>query len=142
MGGSQAGDIVWTTLALPVLMSERAVGVLREGHFSGWDVVPVELRDKAGGPLPTYYYLCVQGRCGPIENSRSEKIDRIYPGGVFPVWKGLYFDAATWDGSDLFMPAGNVGWIFVVEAVKRAFEKAKMKNVLFTPLDEVERMKL
>ena len=40
------------------------------------------------------------------------------------------------------MPAGNLGWIFVVEAVKRAFEKAKVRNVVFTPLDEVERMKL
>jgi hypothetical protein len=32
--------------------------------------------------------------------------------------------------------------VFVVDEVKRAFEKAKVKNVLFTPLDEVERMKL
>jgi hypothetical protein len=142
MGAANPGDIVWSTLAMPLLLSERAVGVLREGNFSGWDVVPVELHGKAGERLPTYYYLCVRGRCGPIEDGRSEKVDKIYPGGVFPMWKGLYFDPATWDGSDLFMPAGNVGWIFVVEAVKRAFEKAKVKNVLFTPLDEVERMKL
>lgn len=142
MGAAKPGDIVWTTLAMPLLLSQRAVGVLREGEFSGWDVVGVDLHGRAGEQLPTYHYLCVRGRCGPIENFRSERIEKIYPGGVFPMWKGLYFDPVTWDGSDVFMPAGNVGWIFVVERVKRAFEKAKIKNVIFTRLEEVERLKL
>ena len=137
MGGTKPQDIIWTTYALPVLVSERVVGVLREGHFSGWDVVPVDLRDKAGEPLPTYYYLCIHGHCGPIDKSRSVKIDKIFPGGVFPVWMGLYFGESTWDGSDVFMAPGK-GFKFVVEPVKRALEKAKVRNVLFTPLDRVE----
>jgi len=137
MGGSNPQDIVWTTLALPMVVSERVVGILRESGFSGWDVLPVELRDKDGLLLPTYYYLRVRGRCGPIESGRSEKIDKIYPGGVFPIWRGLYFDAETWDGSDLFMAIG-AGFKFVVESVKHVFEEAKVKNVLFTPLNEVE----
>jgi len=142
MGASKPGDIIWSTLATPLLVSERVVSLLSEEGFSGWDVVAVELHDKAGDRLPIYYYLGVRGRCGPIRDDRSEKVDKIFPGGVFPVWKGLYFDPATWDGSDLFMPAGNVGWIFAVDPVKRAFERAKVKNVLFTPLDQVERMTL
>lgn len=142
MGAASPGDIIWTTSAVPILLSERIVGLLREGHFTGWDVVPVELRNRVGGILPTYYFLRVPGRCGPIDNERAVKFDKSMPGGVFPRWRGLYFDPATWDGSDLFMPTGNVGWIFVVEAVKKAFEKAKVKNVVFTALDQVERMKL
>jgi hypothetical protein len=142
MGSSRPGDIVWTTLAVPVLLSERIVGLLREGQFTGWDVVPVELQDKTGGTLPTYYFLRVRGRCGPIDNERSVKFDKIMPGGVFPRWRGLYFDPSTWDGCDVFTSASDIAWVFVVEAVKSAFEKAKVKNVLFTPLDEVERMKL
>lgn len=137
MGASQPGDIVWTTLALPVLLSERVVGVLREEGFTGWGVVPVDLRGKNGEPLPTYYYLCVRGRCGPSDVGRSTKVDKIYPGGVFPIWKGLYFDETTWDGSDFFVAAGT-GFKFIVEGVKRAFQKAKVKNALLTPLDEVE----
>lgn len=82
------------------------------------------------------------GRCGPIENSRSGKVDKIYPGVAFPVWHGLYFDPATWGTAPTFLCLRATGWIIVVEAVKRAFEKAKLKNVIFTPLDEVERMKL
>jgi len=137
MGASKPKDVVWTTLALPMLVSERVVGALREGHFSGWDIVPVELRGKSGELLPTYYYLCIRGHCGRIDSNRSQKIDKIYPGGVFPVWKGLYFDAATWDGSDVFTASGS-GFKFVVEAVKDALKTAKVKNVLLTPLDEVE----
>jgi hypothetical protein len=142
MGSSTPGDVVWTTLAVPILLSERVTGLLRERGFSGWDVVPVELKDKHGGALPTYYFLRAKGRCGLIDNSRSAKFDKIMPGGVFPRWRGLYFDPTTWDGSDVFTSSSDVAWVFVVEEVKRAFEKAKVKNVLFTPLDEVERVKL
>jgi hypothetical protein len=51
---------------------------------------------------------------------------------------GLLFDPASWDGSDLFMPAGKNSWKFVVQEVKEAFEKAKVRNIDFTPLDQME----
>jgi hypothetical protein len=38
------------------------------------------------------------------------------------------------------MPAGKMGFIFLVEAVKQALEKSKIQNVEFTPLDKVERL--
>jgi hypothetical protein len=138
VGFSAPADIIHTTFAAPVLVSDRVLGILKLGEFTGWDTYPVKVFGKEGVPMPGYSGLAVRGRCGPIDRGLSKKIDKIYPGGVFPVWRGMYFDAATWDGSDVFMPAGNGGWIFVVEAVKRAFDKAKVKNVRFTPLDEVE----
>lgn len=61
------------------------------------------------------------------------------PGGVFPYWRGLYFDPDTWDGSDIFMPGGRTGWVFVLDHVRDALEKAHVKNVAFQRLDEVER---
>ncbi|MBN1206565.1 MAG: hypothetical protein JXB05_16885 [Myxococcaceae bacterium] len=69
----------------------------------------------------------------------SVEVPRIYPGGIFPVWKGLFFDPASWDGSDFFMPAQRFGFVFVVEEVKKTFERAKIRNVKFTPLDQFER---
>jgi hypothetical protein len=36
------------------------------------------------------------------------------------------------------MPGGLVGWKFVVEEVKQAFEQARIRNVEFTPLDQLE----
>jgi hypothetical protein len=142
MGRSTPADIIWTGSAVPVLVSDRVVSILDREGFEGWTTYQVALSGKLGEPIEGYRGLVVHGRCGEIENQRSIKFDKIMPGGVFPWWRGLYFDPATWDGSAFFMPAGNVGWIFVVEAVKLAFEKAKVKNVVFTPLDKVERMKL
>jgi hypothetical protein len=102
-GCREPTDVVRTTLALPVLLGERVVDLLRSSGFTGWRLVPVELRHKAGDVLSTYHYLCVHGRCGAIDDSRSERMEKRFPGGVFPVLKGLYFDPATWDGSDIFI---------------------------------------
>ena len=137
MGAARPVDIIWTGFAVPVLVSERVVQILREGKFTGWDVTPVELRDKAGAHLPGYYFLSVLGRCGPIDYSRSETIQERLPGGWFPRLKGLYFDPATWDGSDIFLPEGT-RFKFAVEPVKRALVRAKVKNIVFTRLDEIE----
>jgi hypothetical protein len=142
MGRTTPADIIWTGSVAPVLVSDLVVSLLKEHGFTGWRIFRVALSGKSGEEIAGYQGLVVSGRCGPIDNAQSRKVDKIFPGGAFRVWKGLYFDRATWDGSHLFMPAGNVGWIFVVDAVKETLEKAKVKNVLFTPLDEVERMKL
>jgi hypothetical protein len=139
MGSTKPDDVVWTTLAVPLLLSDRVIGLLRESRFTGWDTVPVELVDKNGHTLPTYHFLRVLGRCGPILNERSVKFDRIMPGGVFPSWRGLYFDPVTWKGTDVYMSTSDVAWIFVTDGVKRVFESARVRNVKFTPLNEVER---
>lgn len=141
MGSAKPADIVWTTVALPVLLSERAVDLLRKEHVTGWDLIPCTLYGKQGESWP-YAFLTVHGRCGPIDDLKSTRIDKTYPAGVFPAWKGLYFDPRSWDGSDVFMPAGDVGWIFVTERLKSVLEKAKVGNVLCTPLDQVERVQL
>ncbi|MFL5345942.1 MAG: hypothetical protein ACJ8AT_14220 [Hyalangium sp.] len=112
--------------------------LMRSHGFTGWSLYDVSVRDKQGQVIPGYSGLAFTGRCGNIDYTRSVEVPRIYPAGVFPVRKGLLFDPASWDGSDLFMPAEFVGWKFVVEEVKTAFERAKVRNVEFTPLDQVE----
>jgi hypothetical protein len=137
MGASRPEDVIWTTLGLPLLISDRLLAILRDGRFTGWDVTPVELRGKKGEIVSGYHFVRVRGRCGPIDYGQSKKVDKIYPGGVFPAWKGLFFDAATWDGTDIFMASG-AGYKFVVEAVRNALQEAKVRNVSCEPLDEVE----
>lgn len=142
IGAAAPQDVIRATIAAPIVISARVLKVLRDGSFSGWRTYPINLIGKKGDLVGGYHGLAVHGRCGTINNSQSTKFHKIMPGGAFTWWRGLYFDPATWDGSDLFMPAGDVGWIFVVAAVKRAFEQAEVKNVTFTPLAHVERMKL
>jgi hypothetical protein len=140
MGASAPGDIVRTTIAAPMIVSDRVVTILRV--FSGWITYPVKLIGKNGSQLPGYHGLAITGRCGPIDNARAIKFDKIMPGGIYPWWRGLYFDPMTWDGTDLFMPIDRVGWIFVVERVRRALERANVGDLVFTSLDDIERMQI
>jgi hypothetical protein len=142
MGRSKPSDIIRTTSAHPIIISERVLGIFEGNRFSGWQTYPIHLFARDGTRIPGYHGLAVHGRCGPIDESRSVKLDKIYPGGVSPEWYGLFFDPATWDGSDLFMTASQKTWVFAVEAVKRAFEKAKVTNVSFAALDQQERARL
>lgn len=142
MGGKLPSDVIRCTVAAPFILHERVVSVLRDGGCSGWGTYACDVIDKTGAVVKGYSGLAVRGRCGPIDNALSVKFDKIMPGGAFKWWRGLYFDPATWDGSDVFVPEGNSAWILVVERVKKALDRAKVKNIEFTSLDTVERMML
>jgi hypothetical protein len=138
MGSAKPGEVIWTTMGTMVIVAEPVVQLLRAKGFTGWSLYPAAIRDKQGQPVPGYSGLAFTGRCGDIDKARSVQVPRIRPAGIFPAWKGLFFDPTSWDGSDLFMPGGPVGWKLVVEEVKRAFEQARIRNVEFTPLDQLE----
>ncbi|MBN1206978.1 MAG: hypothetical protein JXB05_18990 [Myxococcaceae bacterium] len=122
-----------------LIIADSVVQLLRSHGFTGWSLYEVSIQDKQGHLIPGYSGLAFTGRCGNIDWPQSIEVPRIFPAGIFPVWKGLFFDPTSWDGSDFFMPAEFVGWTFVVEEVKKAFERAKIRNVDFTPLDQFER---
>jgi hypothetical protein len=138
MGSAKPGDVIWTTMAVVVIISDKVVQMLRSHGFTGWSLYDVSVRDKQGQLIPGYSGLAITGRCGKIDYTRTVVVPRVYPAGIFPIGKGLLFDPESWDGSDLFTPIGRVGFIFVVDEVKKAFERAKIRNVSFTPLDEYE----
>lgn len=139
MGAKAPTDVIWTGIAAPLLISDRLVELLGTLGARGWSTYKVHLSGKSGERIAGYSGLSVHGRCGSIDSQRSVTFDKIMPGGVFRWWRGLYFDPATWDGSHLFMPSGRAGWIFVVDEVREALEKAKVKNVDFRRLDLTER---
>ena len=136
MGRAKPVDVVWTTWATPMLISERVVQILRDHEFTGWDVFPMPLRDKAGELHPGFYFLQVHGRCGPRDPSKGEPFQEKYPAGWFPALRGLYFDPDTWDGSDIFLPE-RTAFKVITEPVKRALVRAKVKNVVFKRLDTI-----
>ena len=139
MGGKSPSDVVCTTSVAPVIVSDRIIDLCKRLEFTGWTTYPVELAGKDGVPIPGYQGVAVSGRCGAIDNERSVMFDKAYPGGVFPCWRGLYFDPATWDGSDVFIPGRKGAAIFVTNRVRRAMIRAKVRNVRFTALDQCER---
>jgi hypothetical protein len=137
MGKSRPEDVVWTTLAIPLLVSKRVVEILQRANFSGWRAVPVDLLGSDVREKFEYFLVSINGRCGPIDRSRSLIVDKVMPGGIFSYWRGVYFDNNSWDGSDIFMADGK-GYIFVLEGVKAALQAAEVKNLEFKQLDTIE----
>ncbi|HEX8705849.1 MAG TPA: hypothetical protein VF815_43845 [Myxococcaceae bacterium] len=140
MGRATPVEVIRTTFAVPIIIADSVEQLLRTQEFTGWRLYDVSVRGKEGQPIPGYKGFAVTGRCGNIDWAQGIEVPRIFPAGVFPVWKGLFFDPTSWDGSDVFMSAEpDDGHVFVVEEVKQAFERAKIRNVEFTPLDQFER---
>jgi hypothetical protein len=142
--GWRAHDLLSTGLVSLKLVSDRVIQLFQENAFSGWSTYPVLARGKDGEQLDGYYGLSVTGRCGPIDNSMSEEVwrDSSSPqGNRYQAWLGLYFRENAWDGSDIFSP-DRTSFVFVVEKVKNAMEKAKLTNFEFQRLTEFERLML
>lgn len=142
MGSPKPTTVIWTRLVSPFLVTESFARQLEDEGLSGWDTYAVEVSGKDGSTIPGYRGFVITGRCGPVDDRRSIQVPKVYPAGTFPVWKGVFFHEESWDGSDFFMPEGSSGWMFAVERVVDAFRRAKIRNVEFTPLAEVERMRL
>jgi hypothetical protein len=137
MGEPMPKDAFWTSAVVPLIVSQRFIDVLLENRFTGWDTYPVKVHAKGGELVPGYHGLCISGRCGPVLWEKSEVIYKDYPGSRFPCYKGEYFDPDTWDGSDLFMRTTFTGVMYVLEPVKNALTRAKIRNLLFERLDEI-----
>ncbi len=133
--GSRPYDIV-TTSSIGYLVSERVVDVLK-GH-SGWSLYPVRVLDKQESEIPGYHGLAVTGRCGPIDFHKGRDLWRGRPGSAaIKRWTRnyLYFDPASWDGSDMFCQAGSANFM-VVSRLAQALKKAKITNLNLWRLSE------
>jgi hypothetical protein len=142
--GVELCDLVGTQYAALRLVSHRVCDAFREARLSGWDTLAVELRDRTGETIDGYLLLVIVGRCGPLDNTRSVRINKIMTRnrkGYAPVWKGLYFDEDTWDGSDLFAPQGTA-FFFATRQVKDVLEKISATNFQIKPLKDIERVSL
>lgn len=140
MGGTPK-DLIPTGYPAVKLLSDRVFEILRREQVSGWTTFPVVVHGQ-DGIVTGYQGLAVTGRCGPINKSLSGEVWRDPPsplGRRRLVRMGLYFHPETWDGSDVFVPQ-NADYVFVVARVKHMLEKAKVRNIMFERLTEVENL--
>lgn len=137
--GGQITDFFWTDLIDMFCISDRVVQLLHTNNITGWTTYPVEIYDRKGEAIPNYHGFAVTGGECRRDRSRSPIITKqAVPGGKpFEVYKALYFHADDWDGSDFFVVRSPTV-IVVTEKVYRLFKKSKVKNVILTPLPEVE----
>lgn len=138
MGRKDPGMVVWTRLVSPVLIHQSVARALRHAGVTGWSTFSVDICGKQGDPVEGYVGLVVTGRCGAIQLGRAVRVERQYPGGMFPVQRGLFFDEQSWDGADIFMPDGSA-WILVSELAKEVLS-ASARGIVFERLNEVEQI--
>ena len=144
MGGANPSDVVWTGAAYPMLVHSRVLDVLLDHRFSGWSTYAVEVYGKHGEHFPDYHGFSFTGRCGAVHYRADSLFQKLFPAMAVPYYRGLYFDPATWDGSDLFAPVPIDGrgketaHTFALGVVVRALRKAKVRNVQFTPAPDYE----
>ncbi|MBI4330930.1 MAG: hypothetical protein HY673_06595 [Chloroflexi bacterium] len=137
--GGQLADFLWASSVFITCISQRVLGLLKANGFTGWDTYPVEAYGRRGEPLPGYHGFAVKSWAGKINLAKSPIIDKppLVPGAdPYRVYRGLYFDEKNWDGSDVFRLAA--GETVITGRVKDVFKKAKVTNILLTPLDEFE----
>lgn len=127
----EPGDVVWAGVMLR-LLSPRFVQVLEASKATGWTTWPVEIRTRRDGTLRHYRGLTVLGRCENLYFAG----DPVDVGRRVKKRKGLAFDRATWDGSDVFCDERK-GLILVTERLKNEMEKAKLTNVSFEDIDDI-----
>lgn len=140
MGRRVPRDFIWTTLGVPVIVSDRVISILSAGEFLGWSTYPIDLVGPKGDPVSGYQGLVVRGRCGALQGERSTEIQKPGPvGNKIIVYRGQFFDETRWDGSHIFMSTDKTGLIFVLQEVRDALQGAKVKGIALDRTDTHER---
>lgn len=139
--GRTAYDMLGTDYGVLKLCSDTVIRAFEQHRLTGWATFPVRLSLKDGSVLKGYHGLAVTGRCGPIDDRFSEEVilPPLGPGGSSERGlRGLCFDPSTWDGSDVFTPQ-TAAAIFVTHQVMTALQNARVTNISFARLSEIER---
>lgn len=132
-------DAISNSNVVPVLYSEKFFEVLRSVQATGYTQIPVEIITKKNDRVSGFSILCVKGRSGPIDRSRSIPTmnpPRVPGGKEFLGFKGMYFDEGSWDGSDFFVPEGTI-MTAISQKIADVISQAKLKNVAVAPLDSM-----
>jgi hypothetical protein len=142
--GKRPYDVVGTSNAAVVLVSDRFVEVLSDNGFTGWKTFPVVVRADEGSEMGGLNGLQLTGRAGPIRDDLSEEVILPPPtpqGKAMPHLKGLYFEPGSWDGSDVFAP-GESAFFVAREPVVDALRAAGVTNLQAERLTDVTRAAL
>jgi hypothetical protein len=139
-GGALPLDILGTTWAVLLIVSDDFLRVLSENSFTGWRTYPVHIR-AFGKEVVGYHGLAITGRAATPDWSRSPVVDRLpfVPGGQpYKTHIGIFITGNLWDGSDLFLPEGT-SLVIVRQRVADALRQARVSNVLLRQLDTFQR---
>jgi len=137
--GKKLQDMFDTGTASLYLISDKMKTVLEDNHLTGWQTFAVKVFTKKGEEISGYHGLSITGRCGEIDDSKSEIIEkRLVPNGTIGRFrKGLYVGLDKWDGSDFFLPEKYLGTIVTSRAAE-ILNKSRLTNIRLQNLADIE----
>jgi hypothetical protein len=138
--GGRFVDLIWSTFTPIKVMSQHLVDLLTTHGFTGWSIYDVEVKDREGQIKSNYHGLAVTGKAGEHDLRRVQAVEKppiVHGGPTYINLKGMYFESDEWDGSD-FSLMGHTITCIVTERVVQAFRRAKIRNVQFIKLSQVE----
>jgi hypothetical protein len=144
MGEINPKDIIWTTNAHPLILSEVVIEIFTKNNFSGWDTYPVQVFDKNRKELKKKYFgLVINGRADYVDFRRSELISKKIGFNYAPHVKGRYFNNDKWDGTDFFMEYPDLDnkinmFRYCTDRVYKSLKKNKITNLNFENLTETD----
>lgn len=141
--GRKLEDVLDTGWASLYLISDKMKVVLEENALTGWKTFAVKVLDKKGREIQGYHGLSITGRCGKIDYSKSEIIEKRFAvnGLLGKYYKGLHIGLDEWDGSDFFLPERYFG-IIITSRVAEVLKKSKLTNIGLENLAEIETPEL
>ena len=129
-------DTGWPNLCL---VSDKLKTILEEKELTGWKTFPIKLYDKKKNEIFGYHGFSVTGRCGPIDHTKAEIVDRqrIPTGPVFKAYNGLYVGLDKWDGSDFFIPEHSI-YLIISKKTSDILKDNNITNTQINNLTEIE----
>jgi len=137
--GKKLTDLLDTGSAYLYLISDNMLNILKENEITGWNTFPVKVFDKKSVEIGGYHGFSIIGKSGAIDYNKSEVIEKsLVPGGpISKYYKGQFFGYEKWDGSGFFITEGTFN-IIVTKKVMQVLKKAKLSNISFECLTDIE----
>ena len=136
--GNKLLDVLNTGTPSLYLISAKLKTLLQEKQVTGWTSFEIELLDKKEAEIKGYYGFSVTGKCGQVDESKSEIIKKHFENGHTSYYrKGLHVGLDKWDGSDFFYPDGT-SHLVTTQKIADILTGYKISNVQFRNLTEIE----
>lgn len=103
-------------------ISRRFLDVLKKTGLTGWKTYPIAIE----GQTQDYHGFLISGKAGPLKRPKAAGF-----------LTGYEFEIDSWDGSDLFTPAGTFS-LFCTENARQVLLESKLTNIELENIRDAE----
>ena len=146
--GKKIGDFYWAPGCF--IGNEKFIAMLEKYNITGYGIRNIDCTgwyDRRGNSINVDTHqlreIEILGKCGFMCDTDGKVIEGCEKCGLIDFWtekgiNGLSVPLDKWDGSDIFMFQNKQGVMICTDRLKEACEKEKIRNICFTPIEEVK----